>query len=378
MKARTTNKSGVTAFERSYRKALRMHAETAASEGSGERIGRRALRLGIGTLALARIHERASSSLTRSRTSAGFRSLSDSFFAASVAPLEGAHSGATRALAESIRSGAQLDRRATDLASLRARLASEVGRRKLVQKELRASEREKTRIVDHSRSMEVRMRRLSHRLLSAQEEERLRISRDLHDAIGQTLTGINVGLATLEHQAAAKSRELGSAIAEAQRLVERSMKTVHRFAWELRPTLLDDLGLVPALRSYAKTFSERTGVRVRFAAEEGLARLGGELSTALFRVAQGALTNVERHAQATHVRLSLRALPAALRLEIRDDGRGFDVRRMQDARTQTHLGLLVMRERVEMVRGTFSVESSRGRGTTVRVEVPLVESDGGA
>src|SRR4030095_11799174 len=146
---------------------------------------------------------------------------------------------------------------------------------------------------ERSRLMEQRLRRLSRQLLSAQEEERLRISRDLHDAIGQTLTGINVGLATLKHEVAAESRELAVAITRAQQLVERSMNTVHQFAWELRPTLLDDLGLVPALRSYAKTFSKRTGVRVRFTADSKFGLLSDDRRTALFRVAQGALSNVE-------------------------------------------------------------------------------------
>jgi len=208
-------------------------------------------------------------------------------------------------------------------------------------------------------------------LLSVQEEERLRISRDLHDAIGQTLTGINVGLATLKQEAATDSQELAQAITRAQQLVERSMKTVHQFAWELRPTLLDDLGLVPALRSYAKSFTARTGIRVRFAADAKFDRLDADRSTALFRVAQGALSNVERHARAGHAQLSLSSLPGAVRLEVRDGGRSFDVRRMETSRANKHLGLLVMRERMEMVGGSFSITSSPKSGTTVRADVPL-------
>jgi signal transduction histidine kinase len=149
------------------------------------------------------------------------------------------------------------------------------------------------------------------------------------------------------------------------------MKTVHQFAWELRPTLLDDLGLVSALRSYAKTFAQRTGVKTEISAEGRLDRLDADRNTALFRVAQGALSNVERHSRARRARLSLSAIPGAVRLEIHDNGRSFDVQRMDASKTNKHLGLLVMRERVEMVGGNFSILSSRARGTTVRADVPL-------
>jgi signal transduction histidine kinase len=259
---------------------------------------------------------------------------------------------------------ARLRLRTAELAEARAELAT-------LRTELDASVRHGREQIERSALMAQRLRRLSHKLLSAQEEERLRISRDLHDAIGQTLTGINVGLATLKHEAAAESCELAAAITRAQQLVERSMKTVHQFAWELRPTLLDDLGLVPALRSYANTFSKRTGVRVRFAADSKFDSLSDDRRTALFRVAQGALSNVERHARAARARLSLCSLPDVTRLEVKDNGRSFDVRRMETSKTNKHLGLLVMRERVEMVGGTFSIESSPARGTTVRVDLPL-------
>jgi signal transduction histidine kinase len=265
---------------------------------------------------------------------------------------------------ETTKLAARLERRTAELAAARARV-------KTLKSELNASMCHDREQLERSRLMEQRLRRLSRQLLSAQEEERLRISRDLHDAIGQTLTGINVGLATLKHEVAAESRELAVAITRAQQLVERSMNTVHQFAWELRPTLLDDLGLVPALRSYAKTFSKRTGVRVRFTADSKFGLLSDDRRTALFRVAQGALSNVERHARAAQARLMLSSLPGVARLEVKDDGRSFDVRRMETSKTNKHLGLLVMRERVEMVGGSFSIESSPGHGTTVRADIPL-------
>ena len=361
VKRRNTRQHGTIAFERSYRTALQKHVRAPTRPGAGERIGRRALKLGVGTLTLARIHQRAAG--LDGHTAASI-ARQDSFFAEAVAPMEQAHCGALEALVESKRLAAELRSRTDELAAARSSLAA-------LHEKLGTSERQHGELLARSRLMEQRMRRLSHKLLSVQEEERLRISRDLHDAIGQTLTGINVGLATLKQEAAADSHELAQAISRAQQLVERSMKTVHQFAWELRPTLLDDLGLVPALRSYAKSFAERTGIRVRFAADATFDRLDADRSTALFRVAQGALSNVERHARAAHAQLNLSSLPGAVRLEVRDGGRSFDVGRMETSKASKHLGLLVMRERMEMVGGSFSITSSPKDGTTVRADVPL-------
>lgn len=361
LKRRNTRQHGTIAFERSYRTALQKHVRAPTRRGSGERIGRRAVKLGVGTLTLARIHQRAAGSDGHTAASVARQ---DSFFAKAVAPIEEANCGAPQAVAESKRLAAALRRRTDELATARSSLAA-------LHEKLATSERHHGELLARSRLMEQRMRRLSHKLLSVQEEERLRISRDLHDAIGQTLTGINVGLATLKQEADADSRELAHAITRAQQLVERSMKTVHQFAWELRPTLLDDLGLVPALRSYAKSFAARTGIRVRFAADAKFDRLDADRSTALFRVAQGALSNVERHARAAHAQLELSSLPGAVRLEVRDSGRSFDVRRMESSKGTRHLGLLVMRERMEMVGGSFSITSSPKGGTTVRADVPL-------
>ena len=379
MKRRTARRASSIAFERSYKAALGEHVKTVSGSGAGIGIGRRAATLGVGTLGLARIHDRATAQLRLAAASDGRAALpttrQESFFAQAVAPLEMAHcaalDGASGAAAECARLTGLLSRCTGDLAISRARLARETRRGTAGRAELADSERANCVLRNRSLLTEERMRRLSHQLLSAQEEERKQISRNLHDAIGQTLTGINVGLAALKIESSAGSRGIDEAISHTQQLVERSMKTVHQFAWELRPTLLDDLGLVPALRSYSRAFSARTGVRVRFASDAGLAQLSSDRTTALFRVAQGALENVERHARAAHVCVRLRSLPGAVRLEVKDNGRSFDVERMETSATNKHLGLVVMRERVEMVGGAFSIESSPGRGTTVRADIPL-------
>lgn len=357
-----------TAFERAYASALGKHVRRTTGRDGSARIGSLARSLGLGTLHLARIHDRAVADLA---LPASTTSRQETFFGAAVAPIEESHCGTPETLLSCARLAARLGRRTGELASARARLVRETRKGKTLKAELVTSERQQDESRVRARSMEDRLRHLAHRLLSAQEDERLRISRDLHDAIGQELTGINVGLAALKQGAATDSRELATAITLTQELVERSMRTVHHYAWELRPTLLDDLGLVPALRSYAKAFAERTGIPVRFAASTRLGRPDADRGLALFRVAQGALSNVERHARAKGAQVAMRAAPGAVRLEVTDDGRAFDVGRMEAAKKERHLGLLVMRERVEMVGGTFSIVSARGRGTTVRADVPL-------
>jgi signal transduction histidine kinase len=152
--------------------------------------------------------------------------------------------------------------------------------------------------------------------------------------------------------------------------VEKSVDIVHRFARELRPTVLDDLGLIPALHSYMKSFAKRTGVRASLTAFAAVERLDATRRTVLFRVAQEALTNVARHAQARRVEVSIRTLPGCVCMKIKDDGRSFNVERALHANGGKHLGLLGMRERLEMVGGKFVVESAPGKGTTVQAHIP--------
>ncbi|MGA9450659.1 MAG: ATP-binding protein, partial [Verrucomicrobiia bacterium] len=160
-------------------------------------------------------------------------------------------------------------------------------------------------------------------------------------------------------------------ISHTQRLVEKSVNIVHRFARELRPTLLDDLGLIPALHSFMNEFTKRTGIHIGFTASAGLERLDSARRTVLYRVAQSALTNVAQHAQASRVKVSIRKLRDAIRMEIRDDGKSFEVERGLFAKRHTRLGLPGMRERAEMVGGSFGVESAPGKGTTIRARIPL-------
>ncbi|MEO6569380.1 MAG: ATP-binding protein, partial [Opitutaceae bacterium] len=164
---------------------------------------------------------------------------------------------------------------------------------------------------------------------------------------------------------------LQSRIAGTQRLVEKSVKAVHRFARELRPAVLDDLGLIPALHAYSKNLAVRKRIKILLTAFAGVEALAGAARTALFRVAQEALTNVVRHAQANVVKLTIIEIPHAVRMEISDDGKSFPVETTFLAKSQKRLGLLGMKERIEMVGGILRIESAPGKGTTVCAEIPF-------
>ena len=339
------------------------------------RLGKRAHLLGIGTLALARIHDHALAALappapgSRGRRSRTVRAAS--FFADAIAPIEATHRPAVDAVAELGRLGLSLDRGVVELATAHRRLSRETGLRKDVEGALAASEADHRALVKRSRQMEERLRQLSRSLLRSHEDERRRISRELHDALGQTLTAVNVGLAALKAESTVDSKGYRNSVSKTQRLVQKSMRTVHRFARDLRPALLDDLGLVPALVGFTREFAKVNGIAVEISAAEEPARLDGDSRTALFRVAQEALVNLGRHSGARRARVTLRRTPDGIALEVWDNGKGFDVARVNGAPATKHLGLLCMRERMDMVGGTLSVRSSRKAGTVVRAEVPL-------
>jgi signal transduction histidine kinase len=218
--------------------------------------------------------------------------------------------------------------------------------------------------------MQKKLRKLTHQVISAQEEERKRISRDLHDEVVQTLVGINVALATLG--TATDPRKLKTSIGRTRRLVEASIETVHRFARELRPAVLDDLGLIPALHSYCQSLSERKKLIIRITAFGGVETLPNSKRTALFRVAQEALTNIARHAKATLVEIAIQPIAGGIRMEIHYDGKSFPAAASAlDKTAPKRLGLIGMNERIRMIGGRLTLESSPGKGTTVRAEIPL-------
>ncbi len=229
-------------------------------------------------------------------------------------------------------------------------------------------------MLEQSDHLQEQLRQLSRQILSAQEDERKKISRELHDVIAQTLTGITIRLATLKKEAALDTHGLDRKIARTQRLVEKSVNIVHQFARELRPAVLDDLGLIPALHSFMKNFTARTGVRSRLTAFAAVEKLDTAKRTVLFRVAQEALTNVGRHAQANRVEVSIEKQPDCVCMRIQDDGQSFQAERVMRETGSKRLGLLGMRERLEMVGGYFDIESAPGKGTTVQARIPSAKA----
>src|ERR1039458_7950786 len=259
------------------------------------------------------------------------------------------------------------------LAVVNRELREEIDRRQAVEKSLRESEEHYGRLLDQSRDMQEQLRLLSRQVLSTQEEERKKISRELHDVIAQTLTGINVRLAALKKEGTSNSRGLERGIARTQRLVQQSVDIVHQFARKLRPTMLDDLGLIPALHTFMKQFRAETGIRVSLSVFAAVEHLHGDKRIVLYRVAQEALPNVARHARASQVEVKLQKTGEAICMTITDDGKGFQTERVVRAEQGKRLGLLGMRERLEIVGGRFAVTSAPGKGTTVLAQIPLMD-----
>ena len=201
------------------------------------------------------------------------------------------------------------------------------------------------------------------RVVDAQETERRRLALELHDETGQALTSILLGLKTI--RASKSDADAERAEADVRALVVQALQDVRALAVELRPAALDDFGLVPALERLAETFSQRSGTEATVQATLS-GRIQPEIETTLYRVVQEALTNVVKHAGATHVSIVVARRNDSVVAAIEDDGNGFDV---TDVREDA-LGLLGMRERLALVHGTLAVESSSS-GTTIVAQVPL-------
>lgn len=228
---------------------------------------------------------------------------------------------------------------------------------------------ENARLWEELKQKEAIRARLLAKVESAQEEERRRISRELHDETGQALTTLLVQLKMLErspdleaiHQRTAGLRELTA----------QTLEEVRRLALDLRPSALDDLGLVPALEWYIAEFARNAKIHVYFETHDlDDIRLPHEMEIVLYRIVQETLTNVARHSRAEHAWVQLEREDSTVRVSIEDDGQGFDVE--ETLQSQEHsLGLLGMRERVELIGGSFHLESARGSGTHLCIEAPL-------
>jgi signal transduction histidine kinase len=229
---------------------------------------------------------------------------------------------------------------------------------------------ENARLVEAVSESERRFRRISRGVLRLQEEERSRISRDLHDGIGQLLTALKIQLELLE-QEASEIVSLSSRIAGARELADTALTEVRQLSHVLRPQMLDELGLEPTLRWLARTFQNRTGVAVELSVEGADVAADPDVETLVYRVAQEALTNVARHSGAKSAKVSLSRGRGRLRLAVEDAGVGFEPERiLSTADDDRGFGLRAMRDRVEFMGGRFAIRSSPDGGTIVEADIP--------
>lgn len=213
---------------------------------------------------------------------------------------------------------------------------------------------------------------LSERTFNVQEEERRAIAQTLHDDTGQALSMLIVHLDRIQERVPASQEELKKQISEARALAAATLTELRRILAGLRPAILDDLGPVPAIRWFARTNLEQAGIQVEVRAPEPFPELPPAMTTSLFRIVQEAVSNIIRHAEAKSVTIALQANDGTVRLEIEDDGHGFDPDiASRDAVERRQLGLLGIRERVERFGGNVQIESAPSKGTRVDVSIPM-------
>ncbi len=250
---------------------------------------------------------------------------------------------------------ARLHARSEELLAVNSALVSEVSKRIDTEQSLEANRRD--------------LRVLASQLLRLQEEERRRISRDLHDDINQRLALLSIDIEMLEQQLSdAPVRTVRTVHTIHNRIAELS-DNVRRLAYQFHPSILDDLGLSIALRRLVDDFQARTGIGARFICKDIPKHVAQDVVICLYRVAQEGLANISRHAKAKNILIELRRLRDGLQLMVSDDGVGFDVNQHDGRRGS--LGLLSMRERVSLVAGTLDIQSTPGEGTRVRAWVPF-------
>ncbi|MEY4706150.1 MAG: hypothetical protein RL042_2355 [Nitrospirota bacterium] len=225
------------------------------------------------------------------------------------------------------------------------------------------------------RSAHMRMQTLSRQLMQVQERERRQLAHDLHDEIGQAVTAIKLNLQTM--QRVADTTSVQETLHDSLEILDKILQRVRDLSLDLRPSLLDDLGLVPAVRWYVERQAKRAGLAAEVEAESLLPDLEPDLSVACFRIVQESITNILRHAKATTIHVALRQTDQGLDLCIQDDGIGFSMpeRSVTPAGRPT-LGLLGMQERAQALGGTITIQSSPDQGTEVRVRIPLRPREG--
>ena len=255
----------------------------------------------------------------------------------------------------------RVDARTKELANVNRSLLNEISEHVETEQSLRASEQ----ALAHSRQ---ELQDLAARLLTAQEEERRRISRDLHDDINQRLAMLVVQVESLDNNLPLSAQSCSKELRSVQDRLTELSDDVRHLAYQFHPSILDDLGLTVALQRLVDDCAVRSNLQGTFEASPAPSLLDQKISTCLYRIAQEGLANVVKHARATTVKVSLSFAPDAVTLDMEDNGVGFDSQRVIDG--QRGLGLVSMTERVRLVQGTVAIESAPLQGTRLHIRVP--------
>lgn len=235
---------------------------------------------------------------------------------------------------------------------------------------------EKERLFEAVSQQRQQLRALANRLTDVQEAERKQLARELHDEMGQALTAISINLAAIKKDLPPQClTPIKERLAEASLLTEQTLEQIRELSLNLRPSMLDDLGLVPTLHWYVKRYANRVTVETDFQVTGLKERLPPAIETTLYRIVQEALTNVARYAQASRVQLQLHRKNSVVAVFIEDNGQGFDLAEVVNRENPKNgTGLLGMRERVTLLGGKFNIQSQAGQGTQLAIEIPLENS----
>jgi two-component system, NarL family, sensor kinase len=226
--------------------------------------------------------------------------------------------------------------------------------------------------ISEAKNRETILRGLSHSLLQAQEDDRRRLAVDLHDHASQSLGALLIRLRLLTETLPKRSKVLRTELAEISEMIGRTAEVVERISRSLRPSVLEILGLLPAMRVAVDDFAGRTGIIATLTCSRGLARLPPESELVLYRTLEEALRNMERHAEARHATVLLKQTPAVVELFVRDDGVGFDSQHPSvRSKNKNGMGLVGLNERVASVGGTLKINSTKGSGTEIAARIPL-------
>ena len=221
-------------------------------------------------------------------------------------------------------------------------------------------------------------RKYLSRIIDAQENERRRISRELHDEIGQALTAIKFNLDMIDKDLPQTSSTLRERLGEAKSLSNHTLAAMRQLSMDLRPTMLDDLGLIPTLRWYVQNFSNRSNIHSHFQAIGFDEKLPPQIETAFYRIVQEALNNISKHAEASQVEISLEQRDSAIYVSIMDNGRGFDLDKVLHPESpERGFGIIGIQERVSLLGGKIDIQSSPGFGTQISIEIPYQKGSDG-